>query len=117
VAPEFIQLRLVGAGTAGGGIFLQGITIALVKPHAGVAATSLPMFNGQPASAQRISGLGDAAVFLSPGQVGPGSVQIFVATHGSLVTLTLVNGGSLHTANPVQSMTVLATAVVARFSG
>lgn len=65
----------------------------------GVAATSLPMFHGQPAGAKPISGLGDAAVSLSPGIGPPGSVQIYVATHSSLITLSLFEpGGSPHTA-------------------
>jgi hypothetical protein len=93
---------------------LPGISITVTKLPAGTAATSLPMFNGQPASAKPISGLGDAARSLYPYQ-GPGSVGIFVATHGSIITLYL--NGSSHTADPLQSMTTLARAVVGRFMG
>ena len=73
------------------------------------------MFNGQVSNAQHIPGVGDAAVALAPGQLGATSVQIFVATHGSLVTLSLVYSGAAHSASPVQSMTVLAQAVVGRY--
>jgi hypothetical protein len=106
------------SGNPAGGLFVQGITIVVVKPPSGIAATSLPMFHGQPAGVKPISGLGDAAASLGPpAQMGAGSVEIFVATHGSLVELSLVNGGSPHTADPAQSMTTLARAVVGRFTG
>ena len=93
---------------------VPGITIAVVPLPAGASAQQLPFFNGQVPGARPISGLGDAAVAFSPGQVGPHSVEIYVATHGSVITLALVTG-SPHTANPVQSMTTLAQAVVGRY--
>ena len=108
------------SGKPAAGLFVQGITIVVVKVPlpAGTAITAIPPFNGQPPSAKLISGLGDAAASLGPpAQMGAGSVEIFVAKNGSLVTLSLVNGGSPHTADPLQSMTTLARAVVGRFTG
>lgn len=105
------------SGKPAGGLFVQGITIVVVKPPSGIAATSL-LYGPTQLGAKPISGLGDAAVSLGPpAQMGAGSVEIFVATHGSLVELSLVNGGSPHTADPAQSMTTLARAVVGRFTG
>jgi len=104
-----------GSGPPVGGLVEPGITIAVVPLPAGTSATSLPMFNGQVPNARHISGVGDAAVALAPGQLGPTSVQIFVATHGSLLTLSLVYSGAAHTANPVQSMTTLAQTVIGRY--
>lgn len=98
------------------GLVVQGITVAVITPPPGVPVANLPFFNGK-ANGKPIAGLGDMAASVSPGQLGPGSVQIFVSAHGSLVTLSLANGGSPHTSDPVQSMTTLARAVIGRFSG
>ena len=116
--PGLSKCFWAASGKPAAGAFVQGITIVVIGLPSGTAATNLPMFNGQPAGAKPISGLGDAAVSLGPpAQMGAGSVEIFVATHGSLVELSLVNGGSPHTADPAQSMTTLARAVVGRFTG
>lgn len=112
--PGTVKCSWPGSGPAVGGLFVPGITIAVVPLPAGASAQQLPFFNGQVPGARPIGGLGDAAVAFSPGQVGPHSVQIYVATHGSLITLSLVTAAS-HTADPVQSMTTLARAVVGRF--
>lgn len=112
--PGSAKCSWAGSGPAVGGLFVPGITIAVVPLPAGASAQQLPFFNGQVPGARPISGLGDAAVVFSPGQVGPHSVEIYVATHGSVLTLALVTG-SPHTADPVQSMTTLAQAVVGRF--
>ncbi|MEO8899494.1 MAG: hypothetical protein ABI352_02610 [Candidatus Dormibacter sp.] len=96
------------------GLFEPGITIAVVPLPAGAPVSSLPFFNGQIAGAKRITGLGDVAASLSPGQLGPSSVEIFVATHGGVLTLTLATAAP-HTADPVQSMITLARAVVGRY--
>lgn len=103
-----------GSGPAVG-LAEPGITIAVVPLPAGVPATNLPMFNGQVPNAKHISGVGDAAVAFAPGALGPTSVQVYVATHGSLLTLSLVYSGAAHPANPLQSMTTLAQAVVGRY--
>jgi hypothetical protein len=112
--PGTVKCSWPGSGPAVGGLVEPGITIAVVPLPAGTSAQQLPFFSGQIPGARPISGLGDAAVAFSPGQLGPHSVEIYVATHGSLITLALVTA-SPHTADPVQSMTTLARAVVGRF--
>lgn len=112
--PGSFKCSWPGSGAPVGGVVEPGITIAVVPLPAGAPVASLPFFSGQIPSAKRISGLGDVAASLSPGQLGPSSVQIFVATHGNLLTLSLVTSAP-HTANPVQSMTTLAQAVVGRY--
>jgi len=113
--PGSVKCSWSAPGAAVGGLFVPGITITVVTPPSGVPITGLPMFNGQVSSARHLSGLGDAAVSLYPGQLGPNSVEIFVATHGSLITLALVGGGPFHSADPVQPMVALARAAVGRF--
>lgn len=112
--PGSVKCSWPGSGPAVGGLYLPGITIAVVAIPGGASPQQLPFFSGQVPGARVISGLGDVAAAFSPGQLGAHSVQIYVATHGSLVTLSLVSALA-HTADPVQSMTTLARAVVGRF--
>ena len=112
--PGSVKCSWPGAGPAVGGLVEPGITIGVVPLPAGTSAQQLPFFSGQIPGARPISGLGDAAVAFSPGPLGPHSVEIYVAMHGSLITLALVTA-SPHTADPVQSMTTLAHAAVGRF--
>jgi len=113
--PGSAKCSWTGSGAPVGGLFEPGITISAITLPTGTPVSSIPPFNGQPPSARHISGLGDVAVSLAPGQLGPTSVEIFVAKRGSVITLALVNSGAPHTADPVQSMTTLAQAVVGRF--
>ena len=113
--PGTVKCSWPGSGAPVGGLFEPGITVSVLTLPAGTSATQLPFFNGRVPGARPISGLGDVAASLAPGQLGPTSVEIFVAKHGSLITLALVNSGAPHTADPVQSMTTLAQAVVGRF--
>jgi len=99
----------------------QGILITVTPLPPDVApqmATKGPMFNGQIPGTHSISGLGDAASYISPYPlIGAGSVQMWVLVHARLIQLTLATGGSTHTSDPVQSMTTLARAAVGRLPG
>ena len=112
--PGSVKCSWPGSGPAVGGLVEPGITIGVVPLPAGTSAQQIPFLDGRIPGARSISGLGDAAAAFSPGQLGPHSVEIYVAAHGSVITLALVTA-SPHTADPVQSMTTLAQAVVGRF--
>lgn len=114
-SPGATKCSWPGHGPPVGGLIEPGITLAVVPLGAGVSASNLPMFSGRVPNATHIAGVGDAAVTLSPGQLGPASVQVFVAAHGSILTLSLVYSGSARSPDPVQTMTTLARAVVGRY--
>jgi hypothetical protein len=67
-SPGSAKCSWAGSGAAVGGLFEPGLTIAVIALPAGTPVSSIPPFNGQPPSARHISGLGDVAVSLDPGQ-------------------------------------------------